>query len=94
MSEVRVVQAHTIGADEAVKRLDSFEAMVSKFMVSLKWSGHNAKVKGPGVSGQINVTDTSVTIQLKLGMMARVAGVDAERLQGSISRRVAEAFEA
>ena len=94
MAKVNVVHAHTLGADEAVKRLDSFEAMVSKFMVSLKWSGHNAKVKGPGVSGQIKVTDTSVTIELKLGMLARAAGVDAGRLQSSITRRVAEAFEA
>ena len=93
MAEVRVVQAHELGADEAVRRLDSFEAMVSKFFVSLKWSGHNAKIKGPGVSGSIAVTDTQVTINFKLGMMARAAGVDAERLQGSITRRLAEAFQ-
>jgi putative polyhydroxyalkanoate system protein len=93
MAKVKVVQTHDVGADEAVKRLDSFEEMVAKFFVSLKWSGHQAQIKGPGVSGSIEVTDTQVTISLKLGMMARAAGVDAERLQGSISKRVAAAFE-
>ena len=51
MSAVKVVQAHTLGADEAVKRLDSFEAMVSKFMVSLM-VGHNARSKDPGCQGR------------------------------------------
>ncbi len=94
MSAVNVVQPHELGADEAIKRLDSFEEMVAKYFVSLKWSGHTAKIKGPGVSGNIDVTDTKVTINIKLGMMARAAGVDAQRLQGSITRRLTEAFDA
>ena len=94
MAEVKVTESHSIGADEAVKRMASFEEMVSKFGVKIDWSGHHAKVKGLGVSGSIKVTDTDATVVFKLGMMARAAGVDPGRLEGSIRKRLKAAFEA
>ena len=94
MAEVRVVQGHQLTVDEAKNKLESFEAMLTKYGVSLQWSGSSAKVKGFGVSGNIAVTTSDITVVLKLGMMARAAGVDAERLKGSITRRLTEAYEA
>ena len=94
MAEITIKEAHTLGAAEAKVRVSVFEEMVSKFGVKMAWSGSQATFKGVGVSGSMSVTDTDATIKIKLGMLARAAGVDGKRLQGSISRRVREAFDA
>ena len=94
MAEIKIIEAHALGADEAKKRVGVFEEMLGKFGVKMSWSGHNATFKGVGVSGSMNVSDTNAQIKLKLGMLARAAGVDGKRLQSSISRRLREAFDA
>lgn len=94
MANIKITEAHTLGASEAKIRVAVFEEMLSKFGVKLNWSGNKASFKGIGVSGSMSVSDTSATIEIKLGMMARAAGVDGQRLQGSVSRRLREAFDA
>ena len=42
----------------------------------------------------IEVSGSDITIKLKLGMLARAAGVDPVRLEGSIRRRIKAALEA
>jgi putative polyhydroxyalkanoate system protein len=72
--------------------MQSFESMVARYGVKADWSGNKANLKGTGVSGDIAVSDTAVTVTLKLGMLARMAGVDPERLQQSIEKRLSAAF--
>ena len=93
MTDVRITQNHTVSLDEAKQKLSSFEDMMKKYGVSAKWSGRHADLKGTGVKGAIDVTDTGVTVELKLGMLAKAAGIDPDRLQKSIGRRLKEAFE-
>ena len=93
MSTIRVKQAHTLTAEEAKSRLADFESGMSKYGVSLDWTGLTAKVKGMAVSGGIDVDDSVVDLTLKLGMMARAAGVDAGRLESSITKRLKDLFE-
>ena len=92
MSMINVVQAHGVSLDEARERLDDFEQAMGKYGVSLDWSGARAEIKGVGVSGEVNVGSTEVRVELKLGLIARAAGVDANRLRGSIQRRLTAAF--
>lgn len=92
MSDVNVSCPHNLGAAEARKRLGEFEEMMGKYGVKPSWSGNSASLKGTGVSGSIEVTDTQVSIQLKLGMLARAAGVDATKLKGSIEKRLIPAL--
>ncbi len=93
MSTIRVKQPHTLSIEEAKSRLADFEAAMSKYGVSLDWKGAHAKIKGMAVSGGIDVTGDLVDLTLKLGMMARAAGVDADRLEGSIRKRLKSLFE-
>ena len=93
MTDVRVTRDHSFNLDDAKQRLGSFEDMMKKYGVSAKWSGGHADLKGTGVKGAIDVTDTRVTIELKLGMLAKAAGIDPERLHKSIERRLKEGFE-
>ncbi len=94
MATIRITESHNLGVDTAKSRVTVFEEMLSKFGVKLNWSGNKASFKGIGVSGSMSVSEQDVTVEIKLGMMARAAGVDGDRLKGSISRRLREAFDA
>ncbi|MBT8470692.1 MAG: polyhydroxyalkanoic acid system family protein [Deltaproteobacteria bacterium] len=93
MADVRVTQNHTVSLDDAKQKLGSFEDMMKKYGVSAKWSGSHADLKGTGVKGAIDITDSDVRVELKLGMLAKAAGIDPDRLHKSIERRLKEAFE-
>ncbi|MGB5374869.1 MAG: polyhydroxyalkanoic acid system family protein, partial [Polyangiales bacterium] len=75
------------------QKLGGFEDMMKKYGVSAKWSGSHADLKGTGVKGAIDITDSDVRVELKLGMLAKAAGIDPDRLSKSIGRRLKEAFE-
>ncbi|MCG3172218.1 MAG: hypothetical protein GMKNLPBB_00364 [Myxococcota bacterium] len=92
MSEVRVNQAHNLPVDQAVEKLKDFEDMVSKYGVKLVWNGHRAELKGTGVSGGVEVGPNNVSVLIKLGLLARAAGVDPSRLEASIRKRLTAAF--
>ena len=92
MSTIRVKQTHSFDRDEARNRFASFEEMMGKYGAKLDWNGYTAAIKGIGVSGDVHVLTDAVEIVLKLGMMAKAAGVDPVRLEGSITRRLEAAF--
>jgi putative polyhydroxyalkanoate system protein len=93
VATVVVKQPHSVSTDEAKEKLGSFQEMMGKYGVKAVWSGHKAKLKGIGVSGGIDVGADVVEVTVKLGMMAKAAGVDAKRLEGSIAKRLKAAFE-
>src|SRR5688572_13625233 len=92
VSTVTVSQAHTLGVDAAKKALSTFESDISKYGMKLAWSGANAEIKGTGASGDVKVTATNVTVVVKLGMMAKVAGVKPDLLEKSIEKRLKAAL--
>ena len=92
MANVVVTQAHSLSVDEAKTKIADFEEMMGKYGVKAKWKGDRADLKGTGVSGTINVSSSEVQIELKLGMLAKAAGVDAARLEKSIAKRMEAAF--
>lgn len=92
MSTIEVTQAHTKSVDDAKTALSSFEADMGKYMVKLVWSGSKAEIKGTGVSGEVVVTDQRVTVKLTLGFLAKAAGVKADLLEKSITKRLAAAL--
>lgn len=94
MSSVHVRRDHSLGVDAAKSALMDFEADLAKRGAKLVWSGPSADVKGPGVSGNVQVTESTVEINLTLGLLARAAGVKADKLEASISRRLASVLSA
>lgn len=93
MSSVNVSVPHSLGASEARNRVRGFEDYIGKYGMKAEWSGNKAELKGFGASGNINVSDRAVDVALKLGLAARAAGVDGDRLRGSIQRRLEEALK-
>ncbi len=89
MSNVHVIESHSLPIEDAKKKLSSFEEMLKKYMLSIEWNGHHAQIKGP-VSGSISLTPHQVEVEIKLGMMAKMMGIDPERLSQSIRKRLKE----
>ncbi len=92
MADVKVVKSHSLSPDEAQEKLKSFEDMMTKYGVKANWSGKHADLKGTGVNGSIDVGESDVTVVVKLGMLAKAAGVDAKRLEQSIQKRLDSAL--
>lgn len=92
-SKVHVKETHNLSAEEAKERAGVFDEMFKKYGVTPKWKGNSAKIKGPGVKGNVEITESDVTVNLKLGMLAKAAGVKADKLESSIQRRLREALD-
>ena len=92
MSSVHVEQPHSMSVEEAKSALESFATEIAKYGMKLEWTGNNARLKGTGASGEVAVHDDKVTVTVKLGMIARAAGVKADKLEASISRRFISSF--
>jgi putative polyhydroxyalkanoate system protein len=92
VSTITVTQGHALGVEPAKKALAQFEADVAKFGLKLIWNGTSGELKGTGASGDVRVTDSNVTVTVKLGMVAKIAGVDPERLKASIEKRLKSAL--
>ncbi len=93
MSKIQVSQPHSVSVDEARAKVQGFEEMVKKYGVSSSWSGNQAKLKGTGVTGSISVEPKAVKVELKLGLLAKAAGVKPDLLKASIEKRLKAAFE-
>ena len=92
MSTVQVDQPHNLGVDVAKQKLSTFADEIKKYGMSLHWKGDEAELKGTGASGNVKVTPNKVTVIVKLGMLAKAAGVKPDKLQDSISKRLAAAL--
>lgn len=92
MSGIHVRQAHALGVDGARAALAGFESDLAKRGAKLAWSGPRAEVKGPGVSGHVQVTEAEVEVSVKLGMLAKAAGIKADKLEASIAKRLEAAL--
>lgn len=92
MATINITENHALGVAGAKQAITSFEEMMAKYGVKASWSGNKAKLKGMAASGSIDLTDTACTVVVKLGMMAKAAGVDPVKLEGSIRKRLKAAF--
>ena len=91
MSTITVVEQHSKSPDDIKAGLSQFEEMFSKYMVKMEWSGNRASLSGP-VSGSIDIRSQELEVRIKLGMMAKMAGIDPKRLEGSIRKRLRAAL--
>ncbi len=92
MSKISVRHEHTLTMQEARARIQAFEGYMAKYGARLVWDGDRADVKGPGVSGSATLGQGFIEVVIKLGMLARAAGVDPPRLEGSIRKRLVATF--
>jgi putative polyhydroxyalkanoate system protein len=92
MSRIEVHHEHDLDRAQARLRIGAIEDKLGQYGIRLTWKGDEATIKGVGVSGSVVLSEGRVDLVLKLGMIARAAGVDADRLRGAILKRMAQAF--
>ena len=92
MSTINVVETHQKSAVEIKSGLSQFEEMFSKYGVKMAWNGNEASLSGP-VSGAIAIRSTELEVTIKLGMMAKMVGIDPKRLEASIRKRLRAALD-
>jgi putative polyhydroxyalkanoate system protein len=92
MSSVNVRVPHQKDPSEIREQIGSFEEMLSKYSVQIIWSGHQAELKNPAISGNIEIGADYIEVNIKLGMMAKAMGIKADKLTGSIRRRLEAAL--
>ena len=93
MSTVVVEQPHSLEPEDVKARLKPFEEELGKkYMLSLDWKGLEADLKGAAASGGIAIQATKVVVTVKLGMMAKMAGVKPDKLEASLQKRLAAAL--
>ena len=93
MSKIQVKETHTRSVEEVKAGIAEFETMLNQYMVKVDWKGNKAKLSGP-ISGSLEITEQEIIVEIKLGMMAKMAGIDAQRLEGSIRKRLRSALDA
>jgi putative polyhydroxyalkanoate system protein len=92
MSSIHIEIPHTHSPVEVQRRVSVFSDTLAKYGARLVWKGSRAEIQGIGVSGEVNNDPGRLKVSLKLGLVARVAGVDPVRLEGSIRKKLAEAL--
>lgn len=92
MSTINVVETHQKSTDDIKSGLSQFEEMFSKYGVKLSWNGSEANLTGP-VTGSISIRASELEVTIKLGMMAKMVGIDPQRLEASIRKRLRAALD-
>ena len=93
MSTIKVEQGHDLSIEDARARVEAFgQDMKERFGLSMTWDGNRARLEGIGASGDVEVRSDAVVVAIKLGMMAKVAGIKADRVEASVTKRLKSAF--
>ena len=73
MSKIKLERDHGMGSADEAKALVApvEEKLKERYGVTLDWNGNNAKIKGVGISGQFNLNDTKILVEIKLGLLLR-----------------------
>ena len=83
MADISKTREHNLDSEELRQRLDVLaEEMKRKFGINHRWEGDICHLSGSALkSGTLTMSATSVSIEITLGMMARM-------LKGQIDREV------
>ena len=66
---MRIVREHTLGIEEARRRVDQVaEELSGKLGLSYHWVGDHLEVNGTGVSGRIIVEESRVEVHVTTGL--------------------------
>jgi len=93
MATISIERSHTLSLDQARAAIGKFEGDLQRFGLKAEWKGNVAQLKGTGASGEIRIDQSRVTIEIKLGLLAKAAGIDATRVQASIEKRLDAALK-
>ncbi|WP_040260086.1 MULTISPECIES: polyhydroxyalkanoic acid system family protein [Pseudomonas] len=90
MSQIRVERAHQLGKEAAREKAERLvDKLVSKYDMSAQWNGDVVELKRSGVTGQVEVAEDKVVVEMKLGMMLSMM---APMIESEINRALDKAL--
>lgn len=74
MADISKSKNHSLDVDNVKQRVEKVAGDIAKKMgVKYSWNGSICELSGSGIkNGKITVSDTAVSIELNLGMMAKM----------------------
>lgn len=83
---------HSLGIQEARRRVERVAIDIgSRFNLTHAWDGDNLGFRGHGVDGNIEVTDESIEIHIKLGFaLMMLQGAIRQAIENSIDQYIDE----
>lgn len=91
MADIEIEREHSMSPESLKARLNSMEEKLrDRYGVQLVWRGDSADVKGTGVTGEVTVGESRVSVRLKLGFLVRpFASKIQETMEKQIDRALA-----
>ena len=87
MSKISIERNHSLGIEVAREKVVEVEQKLhERFGLSTTWKGNTVHIDGKGVTGTLEVGESSVRLNLKLGLALRV-------FAGKIKESVERAFD-
>ena len=70
MSRVRIQRPHSLGSQELRRRFDEVEASLRQhYGLNVAWDGLAGAFQGHGVTGEVQLAEDHIAIDLRLGFM-------------------------
>jgi len=93
MSAIHIQRNHTLGKAEARSVVEDIaRQMKSKLEIEYRWNGDRLQFDRPGAHGRIDVTDTTVTVDIELGLMLTAfKGMVQDQINGYLDQRIGKA---
>jgi putative polyhydroxyalkanoate system protein len=86
MSSVRIQRPHSLGSQEVRRRFGEVESSLQQhYGLTLAWEGLDGAFHGHGVTGQVQVAEDHIAIDMHLGIMLWPF---AHRIQESLEQQV------
>ena len=87
MSKINIERSHALGLEVAKEKVTEVEKKLQeRYGLRTTWKGNTVHIDGKGVSGTLEVGESSVRLDLKLGLALRV-------FAGKIKDSVERAFD-
>ncbi|GIZ12773.1 polyhydroxyalkanoic acid system family protein [Pseudomonas sp. NCCP-436] len=87
MSRIRVERSHSLGREAARTKAEQLaERLASEYEVRYRWQGDTLEFRRSGAEGSIEVGDSTVRVELKLGLLLSPMG-------GMIQREIERALD-
>ena len=87
MATIKVKRGHSLGMDKAQESVEMLARKLKKDLdADYHWEGPTLKFSRPGASGHIDVSDDSVQVEVRLGMLL-------SPLKGSIQKTIEDEMD-
>ena len=90
MTQISVERKHSLGRDAARQKAEALvDKLAREYDLKARWDGDRVEVKRSGANGSIEISEDSIRVELKLGMMLSMMG---GTIKGEIERALDKAL--